>query len=89
MDVERHASVAAWAAAGNRQAAPRHRRHEASLARIRGRRSRVHQRDPHLTVGGHARVDGLPEVVLWLPKQLLPESVGCFKNPSGTGYICP
>ena len=29
-----------------------------------------------------------PEVVLWLPKQLLPESVGCFKNPSGTGYIC-
>jgi tripartite ATP-independent transporter DctM subunit len=31
----------------------------------------------------------LPEVVLWLPKQLLPESVGCFKNPSGAGYICP
>jgi C4-dicarboxylate transporter DctM subunit len=30
-----------------------------------------------------------PEVVLWLPKQLLPESVGCFKNPSGAGYICP
>jgi C4-dicarboxylate transporter DctM subunit len=30
-----------------------------------------------------------PEIVLWLPKQLLPESVGCFKNPSGTGYICP
>jgi len=30
-----------------------------------------------------------PEVVLWLPKWLLPESVGCFKNPSGTGYICP
>jgi tripartite ATP-independent transporter DctM subunit len=30
-----------------------------------------------------------PEVVLWLPKQLLPESVGCFKNPSGPGYICP
>jgi tripartite ATP-independent transporter DctM subunit len=30
-----------------------------------------------------------PEVVLWLPKTLLPESVGCFKNPSGTGYICP
>lgn len=29
------------------------------------------------------------EVVLWLPKQLLPESVGCFKNPSGAGYICP
>jgi C4-dicarboxylate transporter, DctM subunit len=30
-----------------------------------------------------------PEVVLWLPKHLLPESVGCFKNPSGVGYICP
>ncbi len=30
-----------------------------------------------------------PEIVLWLPKTLLPESVGCFKNPSGIGYICP
>ncbi len=30
-----------------------------------------------------------PEVVLWLPKHLLPQSVGCFKNPSGAGYICP
>jgi tripartite ATP-independent transporter DctM subunit len=30
-----------------------------------------------------------PEVVLWLPKMLLPESVGCFKSPSGAGYICP
>ncbi len=30
-----------------------------------------------------------PDIVLWLPKQLLPESVGCFKSPSGTGYICP
>ena len=30
-----------------------------------------------------------PDVVLWLPKHLLPESVGCFKSPSGTGYICP
>jgi C4-dicarboxylate transporter DctM subunit len=30
-----------------------------------------------------------PEVVLWLPKMLLPESVGCFKSPSGSGYICP
>jgi C4-dicarboxylate transporter DctM subunit len=30
-----------------------------------------------------------PDVVLWLPKHLLPESVGCFKNPSGSGYICP
>jgi C4-dicarboxylate transporter DctM subunit len=30
-----------------------------------------------------------PEVVLWLPKHVLPESVGCFKSPSGVGYICP
>jgi C4-dicarboxylate transporter, DctM subunit len=30
-----------------------------------------------------------PEVVLYLPKWLLPESVGCFKSPSGAGYICP
>ena len=30
-----------------------------------------------------------PEIVLWLPKHLLPELVGCFKNPSATGYICP
>ncbi|HVV60785.1 MAG TPA: TRAP transporter large permease [Pseudolabrys sp.] len=30
-----------------------------------------------------------PDVVLWLPKQLLPQSVGCFPNPNGTGYICP
>jgi tripartite ATP-independent transporter DctM subunit len=30
-----------------------------------------------------------PDVVLWLPKLFLPESVGCFKNPSGTGYLCP
>src|SRR5512132_3141120 len=30
-----------------------------------------------------------PDVVLYLPKLLLPESVGCFKNPSGAGYICP
>src|SRR5438270_12831954 len=31
----------------------------------------------------------LPDVVLWLPKHLFPESVGCFKNPSGAGSICP
>ena len=30
-----------------------------------------------------------PDVVLWLPKQFLPQSVGCFPNPSGAGYICP
>jgi TRAP-type C4-dicarboxylate transport system permease large subunit len=31
----------------------------------------------------------LPDVVLWLPKHVFPEAVGCFKNPSGAGYICP
>ena len=30
-----------------------------------------------------------PDIVLYLPKWLLPESVGCFKSPSGAGYICP
>jgi C4-dicarboxylate transporter, DctM subunit len=30
-----------------------------------------------------------PEVVLWIPKHVLPASVGCFQNPSGTGLICP
>jgi C4-dicarboxylate transporter DctM subunit len=30
-----------------------------------------------------------PRIVLWLPKQVIPESVGCFKNPAGAGYICP
>jgi tripartite ATP-independent transporter DctM subunit len=30
-----------------------------------------------------------PHVVLWLPKLLLPESVGCFRSPSGAGYLCP
>jgi C4-dicarboxylate transporter, DctM subunit len=30
-----------------------------------------------------------PDFVLWLPKHVFPESVGCFKNPSGLGYICP
>ena len=30
-----------------------------------------------------------PDIVLWLPKHLLPQSVGCFKNPSGTGYHLP
>jgi TRAP-type C4-dicarboxylate transport system permease large subunit len=30
-----------------------------------------------------------PDVVLWLPKTFLPQSVGCFQNPNGPGYICP
>ena len=31
----------------------------------------------------------LPDAILFLPKALFPESVGCFKAPGGTGYICP
>jgi C4-dicarboxylate transporter, DctM subunit len=31
----------------------------------------------------------LPGVILWLPKHTVPESVGCFRAPAGTGYICP
>jgi C4-dicarboxylate transporter, DctM subunit len=30
-----------------------------------------------------------PEVVLWIPKHVIPASVGCFQNPSGPGLICP
>ena len=30
-----------------------------------------------------------PEIVLWLPRQVLPQSVGCFSNPNGGGIICP
>jgi TRAP-type C4-dicarboxylate transport system permease large subunit len=30
-----------------------------------------------------------PDVILWLPKTVLPESVGCFQAPGGEGYICP
>jgi hypothetical protein len=30
-----------------------------------------------------------PTVVLWLPKQVIPESVGCFKSSAAAGYICP
>jgi len=31
----------------------------------------------------------VPNVVLWLPRLIIPQSVGCFPNPNGTGYICP
>ncbi|HUH84564.1 MAG TPA: TRAP transporter large permease [Stellaceae bacterium] len=30
-----------------------------------------------------------PNVILWLPKHTVPESVGCFKAPGGSGYVCP
>jgi len=31
----------------------------------------------------------IPDVVLYLPRRIFPESVGCFKSPAGAGYICP
>ena len=30
-----------------------------------------------------------PQTVLWLPRHVFPESIGCFKSPTGLGYICP
>ena len=30
-----------------------------------------------------------PTVILWLPKHVIPASVGCFKAPDGPDYICP
>jgi C4-dicarboxylate transporter, DctM subunit len=30
-----------------------------------------------------------PEVVLWLPRLIIPTAVGCFPSPSGSGFICP
>jgi TRAP-type C4-dicarboxylate transport system permease large subunit len=30
-----------------------------------------------------------PKVVLWLPKQVIPVSVGCFETQRDRGYICP
>jgi tripartite ATP-independent transporter DctM subunit len=30
-----------------------------------------------------------PNVVLWLPRLVIPTSVGCFPNPAGSGFICP
>ena len=31
----------------------------------------------------------VPDAILFLPKMMFPESVGCFKAPGGAGYICP
>ncbi len=31
----------------------------------------------------------VPDAILFLPKWLFPESVGCFKAAGGSGYICP
>jgi C4-dicarboxylate transporter, DctM subunit len=30
-----------------------------------------------------------PEIVLWLPRRVLPQSVGCFTSPTTGGIICP
>jgi tripartite ATP-independent transporter DctM subunit len=31
----------------------------------------------------------IPDVVLWLPRLVIPQSVGCFPNQNGPGYVCP
>jgi tripartite ATP-independent transporter DctM subunit len=31
----------------------------------------------------------VPDAILFLPKWLFPESVGCFRGPDGVHYICP
>jgi C4-dicarboxylate transporter, DctM subunit len=31
----------------------------------------------------------LPDLILWLPKHVFPQSVGCFKAPDGGGWLCP
>lgn len=31
----------------------------------------------------------IPDITLLLPRHFLPQSVGCFPNPRGAGYICP
>jgi len=31
----------------------------------------------------------VPDVALWLPRQIDPVAVGCFPSPGGTGFICP
>ena len=38
---------------------------------------------------GFAGDDSIPNVVLYLPRHIFPESIGCFKSPTGAGYICP
>lgn len=30
-----------------------------------------------------------PDITLFLPRHFLPQSVGCFPNPRGGGFICP
>ena len=37
----------------------------------------------------HASRSIVPKVVLWLPKHVIPESVGCFKSPAGHRIYLP
>ena len=30
-----------------------------------------------------------PDVVLWVPRLVIPQSVGCFQGPTGAGLVCP
>ena len=56
---------------------------------LRARDARARSRSMSSSSRPSSSASSFPEIVLWLPKHLLPESVGCFKNPSGSGYICP
>jgi TRAP-type C4-dicarboxylate transport system permease large subunit len=31
----------------------------------------------------------VPDIALWLPRQVVPEAVGCFAAPDGGGFVCP
>jgi C4-dicarboxylate transporter DctM subunit len=31
----------------------------------------------------------VPDVALWLPRQIVPQATGCFPAPGGDGFICP
>lgn len=31
----------------------------------------------------------VPDVALWLPRQVVPQAVGCFQAPGGSGWVCP
>jgi len=47
------------------------------------------RRDQHFRLTAIVQIF-FPNVVLWLPRRLVPTSVGCFPNPTGSGgFICP
>jgi len=43
----------------------------------------------HRVLHHHRRSRAFPDVVLWLPMQLLPAIGRRFPTPSGAGWICP